>query len=108
MSSRDKTARLRVILHADDLGISYEVNDAIFDLMQHNMITSASILANGPAFEDAARRSRLFPNCSFGIHLNLTQFGPLSSRQGLQSFLNQNGQFTKRRSVFATGVAARS
>lgn len=68
---------MRVILHADDLGISERVNEAIFALMDDGKITSASILANGPATAEAARQSQRFPQCSFGLHLNLTEFEPL-------------------------------
>lgn len=67
-----------IIVNADDLGISAEVNDAIFRLMAQGKVTSATILANGPAVEQACRQIRHFPQCSFGVHLNLTQFRPLS------------------------------
>jgi predicted glycoside hydrolase/deacetylase ChbG (UPF0249 family) len=91
--------RLRVILHADDLGISHPVNDAIFYLMDQGLLTSASILANGPAFEDAARRSHHFPHCSFGVHLNITQFRPLHPSPGLAGFLRPDGAFHTSHSV---------
>jgi chitin disaccharide deacetylase len=67
-----------VIVNADDLGISAKVNDAIFELMAARLISSATILANGPAMRDAVARLHLFPGCSFGVHLNLTQFHPLT------------------------------
>ena len=67
---------MRIIINADDLGISQEVNDAIFGLMAEGKVTSATILANGPAVEEAARRVAEFPECSFGVHLNLTEFKP--------------------------------
>ena len=46
--------------------------------MARNRITSATIMANGPAFEHAIRGLRQLRDRSFGIHLNLTEFGPLS------------------------------
>jgi predicted glycoside hydrolase/deacetylase ChbG (UPF0249 family) len=39
------------------------------------------------SFEDAVKRSRRFPNCSFGVHLNLTSFAPLSSAKNLDPVL---------------------
>jgi chitin disaccharide deacetylase len=69
----------RVIINADDLGMSEAVNAAIFDLMSQRRVTSATLMANGPAFKQAAACTRHFPRCSFGIHLNLTQFAPLTS-----------------------------
>jgi len=69
---------MRLILHADDLGASRAVNDSVFRLLEEGRITSASILANGPEFADAVRRARNFPSCSFRVHLNLTEFAPLT------------------------------
>lgn len=68
----------RVIINADDLGISEVVNDAIFDLMAQRRVTSATVMANGPAFSQAASKIKHFPRCSFGAHLNLTQFAPVT------------------------------
>ncbi len=96
-------ARLKLILHADDLGISYPVNDAIFHLMDMGQITSASILANGPAFEDAAQRSHYFPNCSFGVHLNITEFAPLHPCNALRPALSPDGDFQSASGLFALG-----
>ena len=86
---------MRVILHADDLGISTAVNDSIFRLMDEGKLTSASILANGPAFADAIRRAHYFRQCSFGVHLNLTEFEPLTLSFGLAPFLSRSGHFQR-------------
>lgn len=92
---------MRIILHADDLGISQRVNDAIFNLMDAGKLTSASIVANSPAFEDAVRRSHCFPHCSFGVHLNLTEFEPLRPCRGLQPLLGADGHFHRKVHSFA-------
>lgn len=85
---------MRLILHADDLGISPQVNKAIFSLMDEGKITSASIVANGPAFQEAAREARRFPRCSLGVHLNITEFAPLKPCDAL-NMLTVEGQFQK-------------
>jgi chitin disaccharide deacetylase len=86
---------MKVIVNADDLGISESVNEAIFAAMQRGTVTSATMIANGPAVEPAANKLRLFPKCSFGVHLNLTEFQPLcpESPRDLSVILNQNGCF---------------
>jgi chitin disaccharide deacetylase len=86
---------MRIIVNADDLGISEPVNEAIFQGMQRGTITSATVLSNGPAVRAAAQRLNLFPNCSFGVHLNLTEFEPLcsGSRTDLANILDQNKCF---------------
>jgi len=89
------TQAMKVIVNADDLGISESVNDAIFAAMQRGTVTSATMIANGSAVESAAKNLRLFPNCSFGVHLNLTEFQPLSpaSVRDLSAILDQKQCF---------------
>jgi predicted glycoside hydrolase/deacetylase ChbG (UPF0249 family) len=70
---------MRLILNADDLGYSLDVNEAVFELMARRKISSATLLAGGTAIDDAVRRHREFPACSFGVHLNLTDFSPLTN-----------------------------
>lgn len=85
---------MKVIINADDLGMNPEVNEAIFDLMSRGIVTSATILANAPFVQDAIAGSVLFPFCSFGVHLNLTEFYPLSGNNELSELLNSRGQFS--------------
>lgn len=80
----------KIIVNADDLGVSDSVNETIFQGMQRGTITSATMLANGSAVRAAARNLHLFPNCSFGVHLNLTEFQPVCPESGrdLAAILN--------------------
>lgn len=88
---------MNIIVNADDLGSSREVNDAIFSLMRERRITSATILANGEAVEDASRRLLEFPQCSFGVHLNLSEYRPLTKGEGLRPILALDGSFNGNR-----------
>jgi predicted glycoside hydrolase/deacetylase ChbG (UPF0249 family) len=83
----------KIIVNADDLGISPEVNEAIFEGMRRGRITSATALSNGPVIDRAAKDFRSFLNCSFGVHLNLTEFRPLSDADSLRSIVNGSGCF---------------
>jgi glycosyltransferase involved in cell wall biosynthesis len=80
-----------IIVNADDLGKTRETNDAIFELMARNRVSSATIMANGPAFEHAIRGLRQLRDRSFGIHLNLTEFEPLSHEPGARLLTDPNG-----------------
>lgn len=82
-----------VIINADDLGISQEVNDAVFELMGDGVVTSATIIANGPNLEDACQRLEEFPGCSFGVHLNVAEFAPVSGPEKLEPLLDPKGGF---------------
>jgi predicted glycoside hydrolase/deacetylase ChbG (UPF0249 family) len=84
---------MKIIVNCDDLGASTPVNDSIFDLMQQGRVTSATLMMNGAALEDALGRIGTFRQCSFGVHLNVTEFAPLSTHPGLLPLLNAQGEF---------------
>ncbi len=84
---------MKIIVNADDFGISRQVNDAILDLINAGHITSTTLLANGPAIKDAIERIPEGNNCSFGVHLNISEFKPLTDTHQLQSLLNTTGCF---------------
>jgi predicted glycoside hydrolase/deacetylase ChbG (UPF0249 family) len=86
---------LPVIVNADDLGISLEVNEAIVDLIANGRISSATIMANAPATRQAASRAAAFPACSFGVHLNLTEFEPLTAGAGARLLVDERGQMSR-------------
>ena len=90
---------MKIIVYADDLGMSEEVNEAIFEGMRRGVITSATMLANGPAVSSAAQKLHHFPTCSFGVHLNLTEFQPVCAENGtgLLSILDDKGHFNGNR-----------
>jgi predicted glycoside hydrolase/deacetylase ChbG (UPF0249 family) len=87
---------MRIIINADDLGASQKINDAIFNFMSRGIVSSATILVNAPALNDALTRIPNYPDNSFGIHLNLTQYRPVSSNESLGEILDNNGNFTKK------------
>src|SRR5215510_1621867 len=84
---------MRLIINADDLGASETVNDTVFELMSRKCVTSATLLANGPAITKVVRELVHFPYCSFGIHLNITEYWPISSENGLTPILDERGAF---------------
>lgn len=75
--------------------MSGAVNEAIFRGMERRVITSATMLSNGPAVSSAARMLHRFPECSFGVHLNLTEFQPVcaASYSTLSSILDDQKRF---------------
>jgi len=87
----------KIIVNADDLGISDAVNNAIFRLIEDGRVTSATLLANGDAIEDAVRRSSIYPQASFGVHLNASEFRPITTSQGLTPILSVDGFFLPNR-----------
>lgn len=70
---------MRIVINADDLGCGKNGNESIFSLMDEHKITSSTLMANGPAFDDAVKKIPNYENCSFGIHLNIHDFHSLTS-----------------------------
>ena len=87
--------KLKIIINADDLGISSQVNKAIEYAIQKGRISSSTILVNGDDFDGAVRIAKSYPNISFGIHLNLIEFVPLTNRDVFSKYglLNIDGRF---------------
>jgi len=71
----------KIIINADDFGYNATVNRAIIKSFQQGLITSSSLMANMPGFEDAARlvREHWVLRDKVGVHLNLTEGMPLSA-----------------------------
>jgi predicted glycoside hydrolase/deacetylase ChbG (UPF0249 family) len=81
----------RLIVNADDLGADEARNAGIFEAIRAGSVTSASILANGPALKGALQVVRSLPQkkVSWGIHLNLSEGTPLSA--GLNLLTGKEG-----------------
>lgn len=84
------------VINADDLGISQEVNDRIFQLMDQGHIRSATVIMNGATVDNAIARTPAYPHCSFGIHLNITYGTPLTHHHDLTPILDSHGQFSEK------------
>ncbi|WP_300241323.1 ChbG/HpnK family deacetylase [Pseudomonas sp.] len=89
------TRAQRVIVNADDFGLDLDYNQLTLRAFQRGVISSATLMANMPAFEDACRLSHEHALLGrIGLHFNLTYGAPLS--QGIRSqalFCNAQGQF---------------
>lgn len=70
----------RLVINADDLGISEGVNRGIVHAIQRGVVTSASMLVNMPGFDDAVvRLAAARIRRGVGVHLNLVAGRPLTS-----------------------------
>lgn len=59
----------RLIISADDFGLSEEVNEAIEIAHRDGLLSTASLMVSGPASMDAVRRARRLPDLRVGLHL---------------------------------------
>ena len=70
---------MNIVVNADDLGISREVNREIEKAIDLGVVTSSTLMSNAPAFDDGVRIAQQPQNVSFGVHLNLIEFCPLTN-----------------------------
>jgi len=73
----------RLIVNADDFGLSAGVNRGVLEAHETGVVSSVSVLVNAPGWTDAAQRLRdlsspSFPELGVGLHLNLTTGRPVS------------------------------
>jgi hopanoid biosynthesis associated protein HpnK len=85
----------RLIVNADDFGLTASVNQAILEAHCRGVISSTSLLANGEAFESAVALSRQAPRLGVGVHLNLTEGKPLAPSSAIPSLVDRQGFFAR-------------
>jgi predicted glycoside hydrolase/deacetylase ChbG (UPF0249 family) len=73
----------RLIINADDFGISRSVNLGISEAAHAGGITSTSLIVNLPDSADAVSRARQCAGVSVGIHFNLTVGNALTGPSSL-------------------------
>ncbi len=84
-------ASIRLIVNADDFGISARINEGIMAAHQTGMVTSTSLMAVGRAFEQAVELCRSIPTLDVGVHLTLVAEQPLLP--GTSSVTGDDGRF---------------
>jgi chitin disaccharide deacetylase len=67
----------RLIINADDFGLTPGVNRAIAELHQARVLTSATLMATGSAFDDAVAVAHANPTLGVGCHIVLTDGIPV-------------------------------
>ncbi len=69
----------RIILNADDFGLTRGVNRAVAELHRAGVLTSATLMAQGPAFDDAVSIAHELPSLGVGCHIVLVDGTPVLS-----------------------------
>jgi predicted glycoside hydrolase/deacetylase ChbG (UPF0249 family) len=83
----------RLIVNADDFGMSRGISDGIVLAHRFGFLTSASLMVNMPGTDYALERLAAAPNLSIGIHLNICRGKPLSPIRDIPSLVDASGDF---------------
>lgn len=81
----------RLIINADDFGLTTGVNRAIEEANRAGVVTSATLMANSRAFAEAVTLAKKLPGLGVGCHIVLIDGEPLS--RGLTSLSDGNLRF---------------
>ncbi len=87
-------SRRRLILNADDFGQSASINEAVARGHRDGVLTSASLLVNGAAFDDAVHLARQNPRLGVGLHLTLVCGTATLSAKEIPGLVNRQGAFS--------------
>lgn len=83
----------RVIINADDFGLNAEVNEVILEAFRLGTVSSATLMANMPAFAEAcASIAQQDLQGRVGLHFNLTHGQPLTEAMRDQPLFYRDGQ----------------
>jgi chitin disaccharide deacetylase len=83
----------RLIVNADDFGMSHGTTDGILLAHRYGFLTSASLMVNMPASEYAVSQAAHAPNLGIGIHLNLCHGRPILPASEIPSLVDADGSF---------------
>lgn len=83
----------RLIVSADDFGMSAGVNAGIIRAHREGILTDTSVMANGQAFAEAVALAREHPTLSVGLHLVLVQGRAVSPPAHIPLLVDGRGWF---------------
>jgi chitin disaccharide deacetylase len=96
----------RLIINADDFGLTSGINRAIVEAHQRGVVTAATLMANGRAFEEAAKLAPTVPQLSVGCHVVLVDGEPLLPAPQIPTLLAADGPRQHFRNSIAEVAAA--
>jgi hopanoid biosynthesis associated protein HpnK len=95
----------RLIINADDFGLTSGVNRAVVEASCSGVLTSATLMANARAFDEAASLAKAQPELKTGCHVVLIDGDPVSS--DLNSLTNGSSRFRTSLKEFALAAVRR-
>ena len=92
----------QLIITSDDFGLSPGVNAAVEKAWKHGILTCASVMPGGAAFDDAVAVARRNPGLQVGLHLTLLQGKAVLPYEQIPDLVDEAGCFSD--NPVATGM----
>lgn len=83
----------RIIINADDFGLSSSVNEAVLHASEAGVLSSATIMVNTPGFVAAAKATSVYHRLGVGVHLNILRGKPICNPSEIRSLVGEDGRF---------------
>ncbi|HEY1717638.1 MAG TPA: hopanoid biosynthesis-associated protein HpnK [Verrucomicrobiae bacterium] len=83
----------RLIVNADDFGRSPSINAAVIRAHHEGILTSASLMVNENAFDEAVELAKQNPNLGVGLHLTLLVGHSALPPEKIPGLVNARGEF---------------
>lgn len=93
----------RLIVTADDFGLSDAVNEAVISGHRDGILTAASLMVAADAAQDAARLAHATPSLAVGLHVVLVDGKPLLPPSRIPDLVGPDGRF--RNDLAAVGAS---
>lgn len=93
MPLRNATHR-RLIVNADDFGMSEAVNEAVIRAYKEGVLTTASLMVTGESFDQAVKLARENPGLGVGIHLVTVIGRSILPKADIPSLVDENRNFS--------------
>ena len=91
----------RLIVNADDFGLTSGVNRAILEAHTRGIVTSTTLMAKGSVFANAAELAKKAPYLSIGCHVVLVDGAPAAAPGTVPTLAGSPGQFRRGLGDFA-------
>jgi len=83
----------RLIINGDDFGSSREVNEAVILAHRRGVLTSASLMVSGRAFDHAVSLAKGNPSLAVGLHLTCADGCPVLRPSEIPHVVGKDGNF---------------
>ena len=104
----DDAPRIRLVVNADDFGLSPAISRGILRAHRDGIVTSTSLLGNVADLQEARAQLAGAPKLGVGVHLALTGGAPVSPPDRVPSLVAPDGRFHPRgRDFIAAWVRGR-
>ncbi|HTR40347.1 MAG TPA: hopanoid biosynthesis-associated protein HpnK [Pseudomonadales bacterium] len=84
----------RLVVNADDFGLSRSVNEAVIRAHREGILTTASLMVNEPGFDEAVKLAKDNPMLGVGLHLTLLHGHSALAHDKIPGLVNPRGEFS--------------